>query len=104
MTAQANFEESHGVVEVDATAIITRPLETLPMTLRRRGVSRRTYMTAVRRLLTLIPLSLMATALLAQQPQSTTTSEVPRATEPVTADTDKDLTNPRAMHISLDDA
>ena len=57
-------------------------------------------MTAVRRLATIIGLSLLATTLVGQ-----TTAETPRkATEPVTAETDRDINNPRALRLSLDDA
>ena len=56
-------------------------------------------MTAVRRLITLMTLSLAATALLAQD--ATTT---PRTTDAVTAETDRDATDPRAMRLSLDEA
>ena len=55
-------------------------------------------MTAVRRLLTTLMLSLAATALLGQE------APAPRATEPVTAETDQDVNNPRAMKLSLDEA
>jgi outer membrane protein len=55
-------------------------------------------MTAVRRLLTTLLLSLTATALLAQD------APVARSTEPVTAETDQDANNPRAMKLSLDEA
>jgi outer membrane protein len=58
-------------------------------------------MTAVRRLLTFLVLSLGATALLAQQTPATTT---PRAPEAVTAETDQDVNNPRALQLSLDQA
>ena len=56
-------------------------------------------MTAVRRLITTFALSLAATALLAQE-----TTPTPRATEPVTAETDQDINNPRALQLSLDQA
>jgi outer membrane protein len=56
-------------------------------------------MTAVRRLITTFALSLAATALLAQG-----TTPTPRATEPVTAETDQDVNNPRALQLSLDQA
>ncbi|HYK01405.1 MAG TPA: TolC family protein [Thermoanaerobaculia bacterium] len=56
-------------------------------------------MTAVRRLITTFALSLAATALLAQE-----TTPTPRATEPVTAETDQDVNNPRALQLSLDQA
>jgi len=63
-------------------------------------------MTAVRRLISIASLAIAATAGLAQQPQTTTTntSQVPQATAPVTADTDKDVNDPRALKLSLDDA
>jgi HAE1 family hydrophobic/amphiphilic exporter-1 len=68
-------------------------------------------MTAFRRLITIGCLSLAPFALGQQTPapqqmQTTTAteSEAKRQTEPVTADTDKDLTDPRAMRLSLDDA
>jgi len=56
-------------------------------------------MTAVRRLITLMLLSLFATALLAQG-----TPAAGRTTEPVTAETDQDVNNPRALQLSLDQA
>jgi HAE1 family hydrophobic/amphiphilic exporter-1 len=58
-------------------------------------------MTAVRRLLILLVLSLAATTLLAQQTQTPAT---PRTAEPVTAETDRDVNNPRALQLSLDQA
>jgi outer membrane protein len=60
-------------------------------------------MTAVRRLITTFAFSLAATALLAQgtAPQ---TQETRRATETVTAETDQDVNNPRALQLSLDQA
>jgi outer membrane protein len=68
-------------------------------------------MTAFRRLITIGCLSLAPFALGQQTPapqqmQTTTAteSEARRTTEPVTADTDKDLTDPRALRLSLDDA
>ena len=64
-------------------------------------------MTAVRRLISIACLALAATTGSAQQTQTTTqttTASVPRATEPVTADTDKDLNDPRALKLTLDDA
>ncbi|HEX8616086.1 MAG TPA: TolC family protein [Thermoanaerobaculia bacterium] len=59
-------------------------------------------MTAVRRLIFTIAPSLIAVTLFAQQttPRQTT----PRATESVTAETDQDVTNPRALQLSLDAA
>jgi HAE1 family hydrophobic/amphiphilic exporter-1 len=57
-------------------------------------------MTAVRRLLITLLLSLMTTALFAQQ----TTPPAPRTTEPVTAETDQDVNNANAMRLSLDEA
>lgn len=68
-------------------------------------------MTAFRRLITIGCLSLAPFALGQQTPapqqmqtQTATESEASRKTEPVTADTDKDLSDPRAMRLSLDDA
>ncbi len=59
-------------------------------------------MTAVRRLITIFVLSLVATTLLAQDaPAERNTT---RATEPVTAETDQDVNNPRALQLSLDEA
>ena len=58
-------------------------------------------MTVVRRFLTFILLSLSATALLAQAPEP---APVPRATETVTAATDDDVNNPRALRLTLDGA
>jgi len=55
-------------------------------------------MTAFRRLITLITLSLAATALLAQE------APVARTTEPVTAETDQDANSSRALRLSLNDA
>lgn len=101
-----------------------RAHETIHTTLRRRGVSRRVYMnTAVRRLL-IIACVASALPLSAQTTKKTTTStpqpatvttdpvrngvDVPQAdqapTVNVSADTDKDVDNPRAMRLSLDDA
>ncbi len=57
-------------------------------------------MTAVRRLITIFVLSLLATTLLAQDTPAATT----RATDPVTAETDQDVNNPRALRLSLDEA
>jgi len=56
-------------------------------------------MTAVRRFLTILTLSLAAVAALAQQPATTQ-----RTTEPVTAETDQDVQNSRALRLSLDEA
>ena len=59
-------------------------------------------MTAVRRLITILLLSLATTALFAQTtPPGTRT---PRAAEAVTAETDRDVDNPRALKLSLDEA
>jgi outer membrane protein len=55
-------------------------------------------MTAVRRLITTLLLSLAATAVFAQE------APVARTTEPATAETDKDANDPRALRLSLDDA
>jgi outer membrane protein len=55
-------------------------------------------MTAVRRFVTVLMLSLMATTLLAQEVGDR------RATEPVTAETDRDVNDPRAMRLTLDEA
>lgn len=66
-------------------------------------------MTAFRRLITIGCLSLAPFAL-GQQTQSvqtttaTTDAEARKTTQPVTADTDKDLSDPRALRLSLDDA
>ena len=59
-------------------------------------------MTAVRRLITIFVLSLAATTLLAQEPPAATTSA--RTTDPVTAETDQDANDPRALKLSLDEA
>ena len=59
-------------------------------------------MTVVRRLVTFTVLSFATTALLAQQTPATTTT--PRAPEAVTAETDQDVNNPRALQLSLDQA
>lgn len=58
-------------------------------------------MTAVRRLITIFVLSLAATALLAQETPADRTT---RATDPVTAETDQDVNNSRALRLSLDEA
>lgn len=55
-------------------------------------------MTAFRRLIIIMLVALMGTALLAQEAPS------PRATEQVTAETDQDVNNPRALQLSLDQA
>jgi outer membrane protein len=55
-------------------------------------------MTAFRRLITLLSLSLATTALLAQE------APVARTTEPVTAETDRDANDPRALRLSLNEA
>jgi outer membrane protein len=55
-------------------------------------------MTAVRRLITILLWSLTATALLAQQ------TPAPRTTEAITAETDRDVDDPRALRLSLGDA
>ncbi|MGZ5475166.1 MAG: TolC family protein [Thermoanaerobaculia bacterium] len=63
-------------------------------------------MTAVRRWTSIICLSLAATSLSAQtaaKPQ-TTSATTRRATEPVTAETDRDLSDPSALKVSLQDA
>lgn len=56
-------------------------------------------MTAVRRLITTLLLSLAAGSLLAQ-----TETPVPRQTEAVTAETDRDVNDPRALRLSRDEA
>ncbi len=67
-------------------------------------------MTAVRRWTSIICLTLMAISLSAQtttttttQTQTTVTAAGLRTTQPVTAETDKDLTDPNAMKLSLQD-
>lgn len=55
-------------------------------------------MTAFRRLITLLSLSLATTALLSQE------APVRRTTEPVTAETDRDANDARALRLSLNDA
>src|ERR1041384_3052324 len=62
------------------------------------GVFGRNCMTAVRRLFTTLMMLLTATALFAQE------APAPRNTEPVTAETDQDANNGRAMRMSLNDA
>ncbi len=59
-------------------------------------------MTAVRRLTMMTCVLLVATSLLAQT--TTTTTEGRRTTEAVTAETDQDMNDPRAMRLSLDQA
>jgi outer membrane protein len=60
-------------------------------------------MTAVRRLITIFVLSLAATTLLAQE--TTSAERTPtRAIEPVVAETDKDVNDPRALNLSLEEA
>jgi outer membrane protein len=63
-------------------------------------------MIAVRRLMVLacafaLPVMAQTTA---TQPATTSREDVPKATPAVTADTDQDVKNPRAMPLSLDDA
>jgi outer membrane protein len=55
-------------------------------------------MTAVRRLITILLWSLTATALLAQQ------TPAPRTTAAITAETDRDVNDPRALRLTLGDA
>jgi HAE1 family hydrophobic/amphiphilic exporter-1 len=55
-------------------------------------------MTAVRRLITIFTLSLAATALVAQE------SPAPRTTAAITAGTDRDAADPRALRLTLSDA
>ena len=57
-------------------------------------------MTAVQRWTSIICLSLTATSL----PAQTTTTTARRTTQPVTAESDKDLADPNAMKLSLQDA
>jgi outer membrane protein len=59
-------------------------------------------MTAVRRLIIIMVSLLAATTLFAQE--TGTQSTPSRAVEPVTAETDKDATDPRALRLSLDEA
>ena len=63
-------------------------------------------MTAVRRLTMMLCASLFATSLFAQASttQTTTSDQTRRTTEPVTAPTDADVTNPNALKLSLADA
>jgi len=56
-------------------------------------------MTAVRRFLSIMTLSLAAVTAFAQQP-----APPQRTTEPVTAETDQDVQNSRALRLSLDEA
>src|SRR4051812_44816310 len=77
--------------------------ETLHFAVRTRGLSRRNYMTAVRRLISIACLALAGIGS-AQQTQTTETGPVPRETAPVTAHTDKDVNDPRALKLTLDDA
>jgi HAE1 family hydrophobic/amphiphilic exporter-1 len=57
-------------------------------------------MMMVRRMTTILAASLLATALVGQE----TAPQTPRATEPVTAETDRDINNPRALQLSLTEA
>lgn len=59
-------------------------------------------MTAVRRLITILMLSLAAGALFAQTAPATT--QTPRATETPTAETDRDASDPRALRLTLNGA
>jgi outer membrane protein len=61
-------------------------------------------MTAVRRLITIFVLSLAATTLLAQETPAASGSTSARVTDPVTAETDQDVNDPRALKLSLDEA
>ena len=69
-------------------------------------------MTAFRRLISIACLTFAPMVLAQESPQTTkemqtttsTESQASRVTQPVTADTDKDLTDPRALKLSLDDA
>ena len=61
-------------------------------------------MSQIRRVLIFACIALSATALAAQTPGTTTTQKDETYTTPVTAETDKDVSNPRAMRLSLDDA
>ena len=56
-------------------------------------------MTAVRRLITILLATMGATALFAQQ----TTTPAPRTVEAITAETDRDADDPRALRLSLED-
>ncbi|HVG24203.1 MAG TPA: TolC family protein [Thermoanaerobaculia bacterium] len=57
-------------------------------------------MTAVRRLTTILLATLAATTLFAQ----TTRTQAPRTTEAITAETDRDVNDPRALRLTLGDA
>jgi outer membrane protein len=59
-------------------------------------------MTAVRRLTTILLASLAASALLAQTPAQT--APAPRTPEQITAETDRDVNDPRALRLTLGDA
>src|ERR1051325_3700519 len=72
----------------------TKPIPANPV----EHVFGRTCMTAVRRLFTTLMMLLAATALFAQE------APVPRTTAAVTAETDRDVNDPRAMRLSLDEA
>jgi outer membrane protein len=64
-------------------------------------------MTVVRRLIIILFASLAATALFAQTQTQTGTqtgTTTRRATEPITAETDRDVNDPRAMRLTLNDA
>ncbi|HEV2721385.1 MAG TPA: TolC family protein [Thermoanaerobaculia bacterium] len=62
-------------------------------------------MSTIRRVLIFACFALSATALFAQTPGTTTAVQKEEtATPPVTAETDKDISNPRALRLSLDDA
>src|SRR5689334_1884093 len=66
-------------------------------------------MSPIRRVLIFACIALSATALTAQtagttKPQTTETQKEENYTSPVTAETDKDVSNPRALKLSLDDA
>jgi outer membrane protein len=58
-------------------------------------------MTAVRRLTTILLATLVASGLFAQ---ATTTTQTPRATATISAETDRDAQDPRALRLSLRDA
>jgi outer membrane protein len=62
-------------------------------------------MTAVRRLITILVLSLSAATLIAQGTTvAPAADQARRTTDPVTAETDQDANNPRALQLSLDEA